>query len=151
MSNHMPGNAKEEITYPFPNFSGETVEVWQRISNFIPHYMIFVIHAGIKVYQRGPICLTHYIGAYMLNDLETCWRSPFLLSPAHLLFNSLARGVCGNNFKGMIFKHIEQNSSSRTQCVIALNWVPLNLTNEKSTLVQLMAWCRQATRHCPSQ
>ena len=26
-----------------------------------------------------------------------------------------------------------------------------NLTNEKSTLVQVMVWCRQATNHCPSQ
>ena len=27
-----------EITYPFPNFNGATVGVWEWISNFIPHY-----------------------------------------------------------------------------------------------------------------
>ena len=27
---------------------------------------------------------------------------------------------------------------------IALKWMPLDLTDEKSTLVQAMAWCRQA-------
>ena len=27
----------DDITYPFPNFNGCTVEVWERISNFIPH------------------------------------------------------------------------------------------------------------------
>ena len=32
-------------------------------------------------------------------------------------------------------------------CKIALRWMPLDLTNEKSTLVQVMAWCRQATSH----
>ena len=30
---------------------------------------------------------------------------------------------------------------------IALRWMPLNLIDDKSTLVQVMAWCRQATSH----
>ena len=30
---------------------------------------------------------------------------------------------------------------------IALRWVPLDLTDDKSTLVQLLAWCHQATSH----
>ena len=30
---------------------------------------------------------------------------------------------------------------------IALRWMPLDLTADKSTLVQVMAWCRQATSH----
>ena len=36
-------------------------------------------------------------------------------------------------------------------CKIALRWMPLDLTNDKSTLVQVMAWCRQATSHYLSQ
>ena len=34
---------------------------------------------------------------------------------------------------------------------IALRWMPQDLTDEKSTLVQVMAWCRQATSHYLSQ
>ena len=34
---------------------------------------------------------------------------------------------------------------------IALRWIPLNLTDDKSTLVQVMAWCRQATSRYLSQ
>ena len=34
---------------------------------------------------------------------------------------------------------------------IALRWMPLDLTDDKSTLVQVMAWCRQATSHYLSQ
>ena len=34
---------------------------------------------------------------------------------------------------------------------IALRWVPLDLTDDKSTLVQGMAWCHQATSHYLSQ
>ena len=34
---------------------------------------------------------------------------------------------------------------------IALRWMLQNLTNEKSTLVQVMAWCHQAPSHYQSQ
>ena len=34
---------------------------------------------------------------------------------------------------------------------ITLGWMPLDLTNDKSTLVQVMAWCCQATSHYLSQ
>ena len=32
-------------------------------------------------------------------------------------------------------------------CKIALRWMSLDLTDDKSTLVQVMAWCHQATSH----
>ena len=34
---------------------------------------------------------------------------------------------------------------------IDLRWMPLDLTDDKSTLVQVMAWCRQAPSHYLSQ
>ena len=36
-------------------------------------------------------------------------------------------------------------------CKSALRWRPQNPSNEKSALVQVMAWCRQATSHYLSQ
>ena len=36
-------------------------------------------------------------------------------------------------------------------CEIDLKWISLALTDDKSTLVQVMAWCHQATSHCLSQ
>ena len=33
----------DEIIYPFPNFNGAAVEVWECISNFIPHFMKDII------------------------------------------------------------------------------------------------------------
>ena len=33
----------DEITYPFPNFNSETVEVWEWIRNFIIHFIGDVI------------------------------------------------------------------------------------------------------------
>ena len=43
MSNHMPSKVWDGIIYPFPNFNGGTVEVWEWISNFIPHFIMDVI------------------------------------------------------------------------------------------------------------
>ena len=34
---------------------------------------------------------------------------------------------------------------------MALGWMPLDLADDKSTLVHVMAWCRQATSHHRSQ
>ena len=36
-------------------------------------------------------------------------------------------------------------------CEIALRWMSLDLSDYKSTLVQVMAWCRQATSHYLNQ
>ena len=59
--------------------------------------------------------------------------------------NSLAPGWCGSNLKSMIFKVVILNSTgSLGACEIAHRWMPQNLTNEKSTLVQVMSWCHQA-------
>ena len=33
----------DEIIYPFPNFNGATIEIWEWISNFIPHITEHVI------------------------------------------------------------------------------------------------------------
>ena len=33
----------DEITYPFPNFNGAIVEVWEWISDFVPYFTGHVI------------------------------------------------------------------------------------------------------------
>ena len=66
----------------------------------------------------------------------------------------MASGKCDTNFKGVTFKPIIQNSSLATRCEIALRWMPLNRIGDESIftiLVEVMAWCRQATRHYMSQ
>ena len=39
ISRHIHYKVWDEITYSFPNFNGGTVEVWEWISNFIPHFI----------------------------------------------------------------------------------------------------------------
>ena len=67
-----------------------------------------------------------------------------------LLFNSLSPERFEQNFTYVIFKLISVTYVWGISCKIALIWMPLDLTDDKSTLVQVMAWCRQATSHCLS-
>ena len=63
----MPNKVWDEITYPFLNFNGCTVEVQEWISNFISHFImdVIIIHVEIKlnhVSKRGPSC--HSLAMY---------------------------------------------------------------------------------------
>ena len=76
------------------------------------------------------------------------WHPIKVLSEA---FNSLAPGRVQFNFRKVIFKLILVNGGWGISYEIALGWMPQDLTDDKSTLVQVMAWCRQATSHYPNQ
>ena len=70
--------------------------------------------------------------------------------PTNIL-NSLAPGKFEWNFKYLIFQIISVIDGWVISCELALRWMSLDLTDDKSTLVQVMAWCRQATSHYLSQ
>ena len=79
----------------------------------------------------------------------------FMLLPCqhgpHSLLTNLAPGRYGSNFKGTLFKLIIQNSSLSIWSEIVLVWMPQSLANDKSTIVQVMVWCHQATSHYLNQ
>ena len=58
---HIYHKVWNKITYPFPNIRGYTVEVWEWISNFIPHFMgcDYLSMLGLKLIhvskKRGPV------------------------------------------------------------------------------------------------
>ena len=43
INNRIPSKVCDEITYPFPNLNGCIVEIWERKSNFTPHFIVHVI------------------------------------------------------------------------------------------------------------
>ena len=55
------------------------------------------------------------------------------------------------NFELVIFKDMSRMDILSIFCEIALRWMPQDLTDNKRTLVQVMAWCRQAASHYLSQ
>ena len=67
------------------------------------------------------------------------------------IINSLAPRKYELNFRYVIFKRISVTDGWGIFCEIALIWMSLDFTDDQSTLVQVMAWCRQATIHYLSQ
>ena len=52
ISNHIPSKMWDEITYPFPNITGPTIEVWEWIGSSIPHLIMNVI--TYPHWDKGP-------------------------------------------------------------------------------------------------
>ena len=61
--------------------------------------------------------------------------------------NSLAPGRFQWNFRWIIFKILLEIGGWGISYEIALTWISLYLTDDKSTLVQVMTWCPQAASH----
>ena len=69
----------------------------------------------------------------------------------HLGINSLAPGRFKWNFGQVILKLTLVTDGWVISCEMPLSRMSLNFTEDKSTLVQVMAWCRQATSHYLNQ
>ena len=87
-------------------------------------------------------CLT-FAGTAM-TKFESCIR-------VYLALNSLVPGKFEWYFRYLIFQIISVIDDWGISCGLALRWMSLDLTVDKSALVQVMAWCRQATSHYLSQ
>ena len=68
-----------------------------------------------------------------------------------LTINSLDPGRSEGDSKKVTFNLVLLIGIFKSSHDNALWWMPQDLTNDKSTLVQVMAWCRQATSHYLSQ
>ena len=76
---------------------------------------------------------------------------PQVLEDILWMINSLAPSRFWLNFRGVIFKQILVIDGWVISCEITLRWMSQGRTNDKSTLVQVMAWCPQATSHYLNQ
>ena len=65
--------------------------------------------------------------------------------------NSVAQGRYGFYFKSAIFIPVLLIDVFRSSNDNALRWIPRDLIDDKSTLFQVVVWCRQATSHYLSQ
>ena len=110
----------------------------------------------------------HYIKCIHISFI--CWIHSYTIAeqhhikPGHLTlagstgiiilrppFNSLVLGRLQWHFRWVIFMLILVIDDWCISCEIAVRWMSLDLTDDKSTLVQVMAWCRQATSHYLNQ
>ena len=82
---------------------------------------------------------------------NNAWTVIMVCGMYHVAFNSLTPGKFEWNFRCVIFKWILVIDGWGISCEIALIWMSLDFTDDQSTLVQVMAWCHQATSHYLSQ
>ena len=66
-------------------------------------------------------------------------------------FNSLAPGIYGSDCKTVISEHMLWTNFMSTTCIITFRWMPKNVFDNKSTWVQVKAWCHQAKSFYLSQ
>ena len=76
----------------------------------------------------------------LLAESSICW-AVHSLAPRRFQFD----------IRKVMFKLTLVNGGWGISYEIALRWMPQDVTDGKSTLVQVMAWCRQATSHYLSQ
>ena len=95
----------------------------------------------------------------LCNRFIRAWLSDYiLLFNMHVICcpcpkaNLLTHWPLGDlNFKNVIFNLDLLNGIFKSFYDNVLRWMPQDLTDGKSTLVQVMAWCRQATSHYLNQ
>ena len=68
----------------------------------------------------------------------------------HLFFKLIDPWEFGYDYKNVILSLVLQTGIFRTYDNV-IRWMPQDVTDDKSTLVQVMAWCRQATSHYLNQ
>ena len=91
ISNHMASKVWNEITYLFVNFNDATIEVWEWISNFIPHLTmdVIIILVGIKA------CLCYYWTALYIHSLINT-AAPLVSQSIHYSQECLIKGCDWN-------------------------------------------------------
>ena len=99
-------------------------------------------------YARGCLHVGCLYGSTRVNYNHT---GNTLMSAVLQRLNSLAPGKFWLNFRHVICKEILLIDGWGISCEIALIWMSLDFTDDQSTLVQVMAWCRQATSHYLNQ
>ena len=87
----------------------------------------------------------------LFSKMTATWRGWNMNIQTKQSFNSLAPGKYQWNFRHVIFKQILVIDGWGISCEIALIWMSLDFADGQSTLVQVMAWCHQATSHYLSQ
>ena len=101
-------------------------------------------------------CRGGWVGWWFRFPQGTSYKGVYKLLSAGCVYpnwvlNSLAPGRSEYDSKNLIFNLVLLIVIFRASDDNALRWMLQDLTDEKSTLVQVMAWCHQAASHYLSQ
>ena len=126
------------------------IEISQLLA--IPRMQSIMALINLFVYSFNHLFIYFFIFVYVTGVM---WSGNHLhqycCDTVPLEINSLAPGKFEWNFRYAIFNWILVIDGWGISCEITLIWMSLDFTDDQSTLVQVMAWCRQATSHYLSQ
>ena len=152
-----------EITNPFPNFNGTTVEVREWISNFIRHIKTDVIAYPCSNYSWSTFAKGVPAGmwppSWFRERLVSKYKNSYHTSQEQVgpgrtttkilwstLINTLRPRQNGRRFADDTFKRIFLNENVRISIKLSLKFVPKGAVNNNPSLVHMMAWCRSGDK-----
>ena len=118
----------------------------ERLLNLITHSLTSIVSDHFEINQfwfhwlQIILWLRHWLGIEMV-----------IRHGHELLFNSLAPGRSEWDFKNVIFILALLIGIFKSSSDNILRWMPQDLTDDKSALVQVIAWCHQATSYYLNQ
>ena len=104
---------------------------------------------GQAVESQKPIA--QWLQSLMMDRLSFSWPNLSQVKCLSRHINSLIPERSGCDYINAIFNLVLVIQIFRFSNDNALRWMPPDFTNDKSTMVQVMAWCRQAASHYLSQ
>ena len=112
------------------------------------HFLKISVNISLKFVPRNPmnnIPALVQIMAWRRSGDKPLYEPMMVNLPMHICVTRPQWVKC------VIFQHILKIYTLSISSEIASRWMPQNFIDDKSTLVQVMAWCRQATSHYLSQ
>ena len=103
-----PLKVRGKINYPFPNFNGGTVEVWELINNFISHFTGHVITypcwdwSWSMLVKRAPCRYEYHNCIVIIWQSKTCFKKCIAHLSGHLIFT----GICSVLYLSLRFVFI---------------------------------------------
>ena len=108
--------------------------------------IIYVISSNIESSYDGTWLYIYHITALLAMQYTMSWGQS-----GWIILTDWPQGDLNGIFRQEISKLILVIDCRGIPCEIALRWMSLDLTDEKSTLVHSMAWCCQAASHYLNQ
>ena len=124
------------------------------INEYTWKYTYIVENMCMHICTRFFIAIQVYVYNLFKANMYFTWpynHTSHHTSQGVMVINSLAPGGFENIFQNVFFKLISWIDTLSNSCETALRSMPQNPSGDKSTLVQVMAWCRQAASHYLSQ
>ena len=107
-------------------------------------------HMNFHIEQKRPLLLARGVSVHIFWNhfqIENLAISELNIWSYCIVNYLIGPGKFEWYFRYLIFQIISVIRGWGISCEIALRWMSLDLTDDKSTLVQVMAYCRQATSH----